>query len=256
MREHLILGLLPILFLVVLVSSAVANDEVAREAFNGYVKEFSSPGPAVASADKNTAVAETTVTYRLASGGGNRYGQAFNSTPGANCPNGSGGERTMARDGSGNNANGQSGQYGGNGDMDRDRVRQQNRDGSGNQGGYGDTDRIRQQNRDGSCGTGSHNQGNGNRNRQNSGNGYNNGSGNGNRNGSGNGYGNRSGSGNHYGWNNDVAPGYWEQNCYGNGSGQGNRNRGNGGNGSGNGNRHGNGGGNGHHGGGGYGRNR
>ena len=202
MREHLLLGLLPILFLVVLVTGAVANDEVAREAWDGYVDQITSPS-------ETEPVAEP-ARIRIAGGqsaindpdpGRTRMGYGYYDSAGRYSSNDDNGNRPMF-------------------------SREQNRSQQGGNGNsYGDTTRSRMQNRDGSCdGTGGQQirqrdrdqsrarDGSGSGNGYGGGNGYRNGSGQG----SGQGYFSRNGRGS----NGDTAPGYWQGgNGYGRGSG-------------------------------------
>jgi len=188
MREHLLLGLLPILFLTVLVTAAVANDEGAREAWDGYVEKIAAPS--------NEEPASEPARVRIS---GNRpaitdsqYGRtcmAYGySDRGRNSRNGgSDNMPVFAREQ--NRA-----QQGGNGNSygDTTRNRRQNRDGSCGSPGESSGDRIRQRDRDhtrsrdGSC----DGNGYGNRSNQNSGQGYF----------------SRDGRG----WNDDTAPGYWQ----------------------------------------------
>lgn len=192
MREHVVIGLFPVLFLAILVSATVANDDIAREKFNDYVNQITSSDPV--NAGSSVQSADSTI-----SGG---ISPALATSERA-------ADLRMAGYGLGNcEADGNST----NGEQVRDRVRLMSMDNTCT--GDQQRDRNRQQNRDRSfdCTGNDIRNGDGFGNRNGNGNGY------GSGNSGGNGYGNRQRNENAFrgGSNNDVAPGFCDG--FGNGN--------------------------------------
>jgi hypothetical protein len=189
MREHLLLGLLPILFLTVLVTGAVANDEVARDAWDGYVsKVVSSSDTATSTEPARIRVAGDRSTISDPDSGRTCMGYGYNDSAGRYASNdGDGNIPMFSRERNGSQQGGNGNSYG-----DTTRSRMQNRDGScdGTAQQIRQRDRDRSRSRDGSGG----------------GNGYGNGNGNRQSGRGGQGYFSRNGRG----WNDDTAPGYWQ----------------------------------------------
>jgi len=238
MREHLVFGLLPLLFLGILVTAAVANDEVARDAWDGYVEEWTDGEATTTKAVSIHTEGNTQITSRRVSSSDSLFANQTGFAMGA-VNNGN--VQPAVNTGANNPPRFANSGNRGNGNGDRDRMRQQNRDGScghepNGQGGERTQNRQqnRQENRQQTRSNSNNGFGQGNRGVDNRGRGTSFGRGNG----GGSNRGNGGGSGNQYGYrgdNQDVAPRGWDGGRgYRNGGGNHGQRGGNGGNGQGN----------------------